>query len=410
MGKHFVVTFPDIGEGVHEGEIIEWLKKEGDTLCQDEPVVVVMTDKATVELPAPQPGRLAKQHYQPGQMALKDSPLYEIELAEGQDDNPETITPPAVPQDAGLNLAANLNKPSSSPLKSAQKEKPKDGAAMAIPQVRRLASELGIDLDKIHGSGKDGRVVLEDLHSKEKGVRGSSPVLSLPDDEVIQVIGIKKLMAQKMAESKARIPHFSYFESADATRLIQLKQHVKHEAKEEGLHLTYMPFIIRALSFCIKTYPLLNSSYDDETSKLHIHKHHNIGIAMSTPLGLIVPVLKGLESMSMGQLVHAYEELIDRARTSKLLSSDMKDATITISNFGIAGHGRWATPIINFPEVAILAVAKIHQQPVVKEGNIVIGNLINLSWSFDHRVIDGDLAMHISDTFCKLLQNPAQLL
>jgi len=404
MGKHFVVTFPDIGEGVHEGEIIEWLKKEGDLLSQDEPVVVVMTDKATVELPAPHPGKLMKQHYQPGQVAVKDTPLYEIELSEGHDD----ITSPTVAQESNVNVAPVSKKPSASSIKPIQNDRPKGGSALAIPQVRRLASDLGIDIDQVQGSGKDGRVTLTDLHAQ--GKVPLSTVLPMPDDEVVQVIGIKKMMAKKMAESKSNIPHFSYFETADATRLIQLRQHVKHEAKEEGLHLTYMPFIIRALSFCIKAYPLLNSSYDAETCQLHLHKQHNVGIAMSTPLGLIVPVLKGVETMSMSQVAHAYEELIDRARTSKLLASDMKDATITVSNYGTAGHGRWATPIINFPEAAILAVAKIHQQPIVRDGQIVVSNGMNLSWSFDHRVIDGDLAVHISDSFCKLLQNPAQLL
>ncbi len=411
MGRNFIVNFPEIGEGVYEGEIIEWLKKEGEELAQDEPVVVVMTDKATVELPAPMPGKLAKQHYQPGQIALRDAPLYEIELA-------QEFAAPKIAEEkkpdrevAEENVMPSERERNSQSIEHLSVSSTKAGHTLAIPQVRHMAKELGIDLETIEGTGKRGRITVSDLNNQKKSLSNKhTDVLHLSDDDIVQVIGIKKLMAKKMAESKANIPHFSYFESADATRLIQLKEVVNAEAQTEGMHLTYMPFIIRALSFTIKAFPMLNSSYNAETSELYIHHQHNIGIAMSTPLGLIVPVLKNVESLDLSQIIHVFDELVERGHKSKLQSTEMKEATITISNFGTAGHGKWATPIINHPEVAILALARVHQEPVVKNENVVIGNVINLSWSFDHRVIDGTLAVLVSDYFCKLIQNPAQLL
>lgn len=407
MAKHIVINFPEIGEGVAEGEIIEWLKKEGDMLVRDEPVVIVMTDKATVELPTPYPGKLVKQYFQPGQMAIRDKPLYEIELLENHEEIIQEPLPqePQHQKDHIKEIPPPIQKESQFRGRSESQ-----GKATAIPKVRHLAKQLEIDLEVMAGTGKEGRVTMADLCRRQKSTLPSTDSLKFPDDEVIPVIGIKKLMAVKMAESKMRIPHFSYFESVDVARLVQLKVQVKERAREEGLHLTYMPFIIKALSLCINEFPMINSSYDQESSQLHIHRQHNIGIAMSTSLGLIVPVLKGVQGLAISQLAHAYEELVEKARTNKLKSSDMKEGTVTLSNYGTGGHGLWATPIINYSEVAILAIAKIQEQPVVKNGVITIAEMMNLSWSFDHRVIDGDLAMHISDRFCKLLRDPAPLL
>jgi pyruvate dehydrogenase E2 component (dihydrolipoamide acetyltransferase)/2-oxoisovalerate dehydrogenase E2 component (dihydrolipoyl transacylase) len=171
-----------------------------------------------------------------------------------------------------------------------------------------------------------------------------------------------------------------------------------------------MPFLIKALSLCINEFPNCNASYDAAAGSLLIHQQHNIGIAMTTEYGLIVPVIKGVQMMNMDQLIHAYHELITKAHQNKLSSKDMKEGTITISNYGIGGHGEWASPIINYPEAAILAVGKIHSQAQVKNGTVSSCEVINLSWSFDHRIIDGDLALRISDKFCRLIQNPASLL
>jgi pyruvate dehydrogenase E2 component (dihydrolipoamide acetyltransferase)/2-oxoisovalerate dehydrogenase E2 component (dihydrolipoyl transacylase) len=218
-------------------------------------------------------------------------------------------------------------------------------------------------------------------------------------------------MAKRMSESKAHIPHFSYFEQVDATRLIQLRGNVKRQADNEGLQVTYVPFILRALSLCITKYPLLNSSYAETEQKIIVHHQHNIGIAVSTPHGLIVPVIKGVQEMTLEQIIRTYNLLVYNAQHNKLSPNDMKGSTITLSNYGgIVKGGLWATPIINYPEAAILALARIHKQPIEKNGELVIRDVLNLSWSFDHRIIDGDLAARISHLLAQLLQDPAALL
>ncbi len=384
MSRIQSVNMPEIGEGVVEGEVIEWLKKVGEQVKQDEPIVVVMTDKATVDLPAPSPGKLVKQYYEPGQMAQRDKPLYDLEV-EGEKIEAEKIE------------------------KKAAVPPPKQTATspqgvIAIPAVRKMARDLQIDLEKVVGTGTGGRITLEDLQKfsakpKEKG------------DEEIPLVGIRHQMALQMKAAHAAIPHFSYFEQADATRLIQLKEHIKEEATAEGIRMTFMPLFIRALSLTLKQFPQVNSSYAEENHKLILHRHHNVGIAFSTPQGLIVPVLKEVETLALPEIIRRFEILKQKVNENKWQPTDMQGATITISNYGVlGGGGLFATPIIHSPEVAILAVAKIQQQPLVKQGKVVACDLLNLSWSFDHRVIDGALAANFSHHFCTLIENPAQLL
>jgi pyruvate dehydrogenase E2 component (dihydrolipoamide acetyltransferase) len=369
---------PDIGEGVVEGEVISWLKKVGDPVKKDEPVLTLMTDKATVELPSPYAGVLKKQCYKEGDIAKKGLPLYEIETeAAIQEALKETAFVPEAPKAAPL---------------------VQTGKALASPPVRKLAKELHIPLDRVTPSGSHGEVLRSDLAAYHNH----------PEQEV-RWGGIKHLMAEKMTQSHLEIPPFSYFDQADATRLVQLKSTVSEEARKEKHVVTYMAFFIRGLSLLIKQYPLINSSFSDT----HVIQHtsHHIGIAMNTPQGLIVPVLKDVQNRSLRDIIIAYEELVEKAKENKLLPSDMKGATITITNFGaVGGSGVYATPIINPPEVAILGVARIHKEPAEYHGEVALRDMLHLSWSFDHRVIDGALAANVSKGFVKLIENPAELL
>jgi pyruvate dehydrogenase E2 component (dihydrolipoamide acetyltransferase)/2-oxoisovalerate dehydrogenase E2 component (dihydrolipoyl transacylase) len=404
MNKIVTVTLPDIGEGVIEGEVIEWLKHPNDILQQDEPVVIVMTDKATVELPSPHPGKLVKQYYKAGQIAIKDKPLYDIECSE------------AVVEGFKENKTKDTTDNRNTNDKSPMHIKGESGhKVMAAPRTRKLARQLNVNLSQIQGTGPEGRVLDEDVvhaQAKEtKQVLSCTPPLRLPGFTEIPLIGIRQLMAKKMRESKDQIPHFSYFEQVDATRLVQLRHSFKEEGDKQGIGVTYMPFLLKALSLTLARYPEVNSSVDTEKNVLVLNNQHNIGIATTTRDGLIVPVLKNVQNMSLQELVMAYEDLKLRALKRELRPSEMKESTISISNFGVlGGGGLWATPIINFPEVAILAVAKIHKQPLVRNDAVVIRDVLNLSWSFDHRVIDGDLAVSFSHYFSTLLENPAPLL
>jgi pyruvate/2-oxoglutarate dehydrogenase complex dihydrolipoamide acyltransferase (E2) component len=358
MSTLFTVTLPDIGEGVVEGEVIEWLKPVGSAVAQDEPVVIVMTDKATVELPAPHPGTIAKHYHKAGEVAKLGKPLYDIQL-EGE---------------------------------------VKQEGIKALPKVRHQAREMNIDLATVTPSGKNGRILEADLH-----------IPHFSGDTDVPLIGIRGLMAKRMTQSNNDIPHFSFFEQADAIRLIQLRQNVSKAALEAGIHLTYMPFFIRALSLTINRFPEMNSSL--HAKNLVLHKPHHIGIAVASPHGLIVPVLKDVQTMGLEQVIRSYDQLMKKAKEGKLAPNELKEGTITLSNYGVLGSGgRWATPIINPPEVAILGVARIFKTPVAKNDKVVVGEVLNLSWSFDHRVIDGSLASQISHFFVQLIQNPASLL
>lgn len=408
----FTVCLPDIGEGVVEGEVIEWLKNVGDNLKQDEPVVVVMTDKATVELPAPYPGVLHRQYYRVGEISIKDKPLYDIQFenevvgsdkeskVEGSDSLILKQSPPAA---------------SKSVSNGSSKVTAAEQMVLATPRVRCLAEEVGVDIEQLSGTGKDGRIIEEDIksyvssHSRTK--HHSSSLLNLKDDEVQPLAGISGFMARKMAEGHTQIPQFSYFEPVDATHLIQMRQKFKAKAAEQGIQLSYMPFFIRALSLTIQQYPMMNCCIDMSQSQILIHKHHNIGVAMASPQGLVVPVLKDVQTKSLEEIIKDYEALKMKSLEGKLSPADMRESTITITNFGaFEGSGVWATPMINFPEVAILGTARIRKEPVVRNDEIVIRDMLSISWSFDHRVIDGKIAISISHYFSKLIRDPAQLL
>jgi pyruvate dehydrogenase E2 component (dihydrolipoamide acetyltransferase) len=418
MEKIYTVTLPDIGEGVVEGEVVQWLKNIGDKVVQDEPIVVVMTDKATVELPTPYPGILAKQYYQPGELARLGKGLYDLSV-----DN--SLELPVQKQSAlGQVSAPKETRQKSCPAQTALESKNSIRAARgelersaALPYVRKFAKELGVEINSVTGSGPQGRVEVSDLAAALRGVPTSAAAMSTSSlmpregEKREPLIGIRNLMAKKMTESKRHIPHFSYFEQLDATRLIQLKQHFQRAAEKEQIGVTYMPFFIRALSLTLQRFPKVNSSYDENSNELVIYPYHNIGIAVTTPLGLIVPVLKGVEKMSLEQIVRAYWDLRCQIKANKLHQSDMSGSTITISNFGgLQGGGLFATPIINHPEAAILAVGRVSTKPMIKNGIVVACEALNLSWSFDHRLVDGDLASNLSAVFSGLLENPAQLL
>lgn len=391
MTNTFTFKMPDIGEGVVEGEVVSWLKKEGDPLVKDEPVLILMTDKATVELPTPYPGVLKKHYYQPGQIAKKGLPLFDVEVQEGIE----------APQEV-------------KPVEEAQAPAPKirfrpQSKVQAAPPVRKLAKDLGISLEGIQGTGKEGRILKEDL--MQKGNPPATPLWHLPGDQEEPLIGIKNLMAKKMGESHAFIPPFSYFGKADATRLLQMEEKMEQEAVKRKVKLTLTPFFLKALSLVLSQFPTANSSLDTQTNHIVIHAQHNIGIAMTTSLGLIVPVLKGVEKLALPELILAFEELKEKAKTNKLAPSDMKEATITLSNVGaLGGSGTYATPIINPPEAAILALAKIQKEPVAFHEAVALHDVLYCSWSFDHRIIDGDAASKISAAFIKLIENPARLL
>ena len=402
MSEIYTVNLPDIGEGVVEGEVVKWLKNEGDLVAQDEPVVVVMTDKATVELPSPEPGTLAKQYKKIGEFAELGKPLYDLSVAKAPEKK-------------------EMHEVKVAPMSAAVEE---SGAGLATPKTRALAKRLGVDLADIQGTGPRGRITDEDVVHHHAGrlfqkpsssgrahppIESSTPLLTLEEDKREPMMGIRNAMAEKMVESKYLIPHFSFFDRADATCLIKMKEKIAPKAETIGISLTYMPLIIRALCRTLQEHPEANASIDLQTKEAVFHTHQNIGIATHSKEGLIVATLKDVHAMSLEELIRSYDALIKRAKAGELTREELTGSTVTISNFGPLG-GRFATPIINYPETAILGIAKIENEPVVRGDQIVIKPILNLSWSFDHRLIDGYKAASISRTFVDAIENPAKII
>jgi len=412
MSNILTVNLPDIGEGVVEGEVIEWLKQVGDPLEQDEPVVQVMTDKATVELPAMQPGRLAKHHVLEGAIAIKDKPLYDIEVSGTKQ---EASTPPPEPEPEVK--PEKKASPTTSPQAVAPASK-KSKKTLATPSVRHLARQKKLDINAMEGTGKQGRVTREDIERFEKdsgtppifaSPRVSTPVHELEGDSRVPLRGLRKIIAERMMESKIIIPHYAYFDEVELSSLVHLRKELKEEVQLRGIKLTYLPFFVKAISRALTEFPLVNSSLDLTTQEVVTHHVHHVGIAVATDHGLIVPVVRDVQNKGILDIAAEINDLSERTRSGKIKSEELKGSTITISNIGSIG-GLFATPIINYPEVCILGMTRLQERPVVRNGDIVIRHMMNLSWSFDHRVVDGAIGALFSNEVIKLLESPAQLL
>lgn len=387
MGHLQTINMPDIGEGIAEGEIIKWLKNTNDHVAKNEPIVVVMTDKASVELSSPYEGKIARVFYKEGELAICHTPLYTIEQPTSE-------------------ICTNTNALSTHLGKSSLPfvEKKQEERILATPFVRHLAHNLNVDLTQIQRTGKEGAITEEDVR------RGATTSSTSPESHTVSLTGIPLAMAKKMRESYEQIPHFSYFEKVDASKLIRLKEEIQYALSTHQTRVTYVPFFIRALSLTIQQYPAINSWFNYKENKWIIHKQQHVGIAVAANDGLIVPVLKDVQEMNLFTIIQKYEELKQKALKGQLAPEEMKKSTITLSNFSTRGSGaQWATPIINFPEVAILAIAKIHKQPFIENNQVVVHDALNLSWSFNHCVIDGEMAAAVSYHYNKLISDPTSL-
>lgn len=415
----FTVLLPDIGEGVVEGEVVKWLKQVGEPLKQDEPVVQIMTDKATVELPAVKPGILAKQYIAEGKIAEKDKPLYDIELAAGSQPAPAAAKTD-LPKASTATAAAATTTPQPAPAVSSSVNSEK---ALATPATRKLARDLGIDINTIAGSGKGGRVTREDLQKPQASAPATAnlgsvpppvpmsktPVFQYEGDERIPLRGLRKVIAERLVESKTIVPHFAYFDEIDMTELMRLRSELKPLAEEAGVKLTYLPFFMKALSVAIRKFPAVNSSIDLSTNEIVIHHKIHIGMATATKDGLIVPVLKDADQKSILALAEQTQILASKTREGKAQSDELKGSTISITNIGSIG-GLGATPIINYPECCILGMYKLQDRAVVRDGAIVIRPMMNISFCFDHRIVDGANAAEFVNYFISLLTKPGRLI
>ena len=399
---------PDLGEGIVECEIVEWLIHEGDLVEEDQMIVEVMTDKAVVQIPATDAGKVTKLYYQQGEIARVHEPLFRIVFSS---ENPATSKKETTPESALADNNLGRLTPNQNSRATEEKEQKK---ILATPAVRRLGKEQNLDLSQVVGSGKEGRILKEDLESKKPSQPPSSEMFPADfkekEEHVEPLRGIQLAMSDKMTESAATIPHLTYGEEIDLTDLVDFRNRLKPQLKDKGINLTLMPFFMKALSLAIQQYPLINSRLKEQTSEIVYQQHCNIGMAVDTPMGLLVPNVKGVQDLSIIKIAQELQRLIQAAKEKKLAHQDMQQGTVTISNIGAIG-GTFAVPIINKPEVAIVALGGIQKLPRYNiENELEPRKIMQISWSCDHRIIDGGTIARFCNFWKQLLEEPASML
>ncbi|MDP4137512.1 MAG: dihydrolipoamide acetyltransferase family protein [Bacillota bacterium] len=425
----FEFKLPDIGEGIHEGEIVKWFVKPNDEVNEDDVLAEVQNDKAVVEIPSPVKGKVLELKVEEGTVATVgqtiitfDAPGYEDLQFKG-DESGEAKAEEAEKQETDAPAeAAEANE---------QADADPNKRVIAMPSVRKYAREKGVDIVNVSGSGKNGRVLKEDIDSflnggtagdakaaqaeekAEPAAQQPAAAVQVPEGEFPEtrekMSGIRKAIAKAMVNSKHTAPHVTLMYEVDVTNLVAHRKQFKQVAADQGIKLTYLPYVVKALTSALKKYPVLNTSIDDNTDEVIQKHYYNIGIAADTEKGLLVPVVKNADRKAIFEISNEINELATKAREGKLAPAEMKGASCTITNIGSAG-GQWFTPVINHPEVAILGIGRIAEKAVVRDGEIVAAPVLALSLSFDHRMIDGATAQNALNHIKRLLNDPQLIL
>jgi 2-oxoisovalerate dehydrogenase E2 component (dihydrolipoyl transacylase) len=423
----FVFKLPDVGEGTAEAEIVKWHVKPGDKVVEDQHLVDVMTDKATVEMTSPVAGKVVLLHGNPGEKATVGAPLAEFEV-EGAGNAKVGVAPAPAPKPAPKMEAPQPTAPAPKPVEARPAPMPVqpratapaptarkfDGKPLASPAVRNRAHELGVELQFVYGSGPAGRISLVDLDNygasggHTGAAAGARGFAKREGQKEIKIIGLRRKIAERMQEAKRHIPHFAYVEEVDMTELESLRQHLNANKKPEQPKLTVLPFLMRTLSQVLPEFPQINARFDDEQGVVTQFAGVHIGIATQTANGLIVPVIRNAEAMDLWTAASEVVRLSQLTREGKAARDDLMGSTITITSLGPAG-GLVTTPIINYPEVAIIGPNAIVERPAVYDGHIAIRRMMNLSSGFDHRVVDGYDAAQFIQRVKALLEHPATL-
>ncbi|MBR9812941.1 2-oxo acid dehydrogenase subunit E2 [bacterium] len=431
----YVFKLPDIGEGIAEAEIAEWRVAVGDMVEEDQPIVDMLTDKAAVEVPAPTDGKIVKLHGEPGDMVPVSSALITMEVegdgnaidadvdirpAEEADPEPDPepdTQPKAESAQEPSAPAVPDQKPASKPAqkpsrKPAGRTRPAGDKPLASPAVRRRARDEGIRLAYLQGTGPAGQITHADLdeHLASGQIAGpaATGLVQKTGVEDIKIIGIRRKIAERMQDAKQRIPHFAYVEEIDLTELEALRKHMNTNRRDDQPKLTLLPFLMKAIVQAVPHYPQVNSNYDDAAGVVHQFEGVHIGIATQTKVGLTVPVVRHAEARDMWDSAAEVKRLADAARAGQATKDELSGSTITITSLGALG-GIVTTPVINSPEVAIIGVNKLVEKPVVIDGQIAIRKTMNLSSSFDHRIVDGYDAALFIQKIKGLLEFPATL-
>jgi 2-oxoisovalerate dehydrogenase E2 component (dihydrolipoyl transacylase) len=416
--SRYVFKLPDLGEGTVEAEIVGWRVKPGDVVAEDDVVVEVMTEKAAVEVPSPVSGSVVSTTGAPGDMVPVGAELIVLETGGAEATAPATVAaagPPAAPARAGAGGANGGTAPMAAPASA------RSARVATSPAIRRRAHEAGVDLRQVAGTGPNGRIVPKDLEayvarrvqptplrSAPKAVPAARPAAPAAATEEIKVIGLRRLIAQRMSEAKRTIPHFAYVEELDITELESLRRHLNGRLPAGSAPLTYLPFLALGLIRVLREFPQCNAHYDAERGVILRYSAVHLGIATQTPEGLKVPVVHDAQALSLWELAAAMRRVSEAARTNKAKREELTGSTITITSLGKLG-GIASTPIINAPEVAIIGVNRAIERPLVIEGAIAIRLTMNLSSSFDHRFVDGYDAASMIQALKECLEHPATI-
>jgi pyruvate dehydrogenase E2 component (dihydrolipoamide acetyltransferase) len=386
----FEFKFPDVGEGIAEGELLRWVVEVGQTVAEHQPLVEMETDKAMVELPSPVAGVVRELRGEPGDLVPVGMVLALIETGGASPQEP-------VPA-SGSGVVGELEEaPADQPSPETKAEE-----LAVLPRERKLAGELGVELAQIKGSGTDGRITERDIR-KAAGAEGA------PTPERVPLRGMRRTMAKTMVASAFSAVHVTIMERADALALSRLREREHARAAECGVRLSWLPFIVKALTLVLDRFPLLNSTFDQDREEIILHRQIHVGFAVDTPEGLLVPVVRDARRLSILDLAAALQDLARRARERQLAPAELKGGTFTVSNYGALG-GIWGTPIINPPEAAILGVGRIEEVPMVRDGQVVARPMIPFSLTFDHRIIDGATAHRFLNALVEHLEDPDLML
>lgn len=425
----YIFKFPDIGEGLEEGVIVEWHVEKGQAVKMGDPLVTMETDKVVTAIPSPKDGTIAAKFGKPGETIHVGSALVEIELegVEGEAAITEAAKPDSekkstqVVEEEGAGVVGTLEVAGNSIVLSASKEGVQDSHAkttgktqkvLATPVARAMAKEMGIDINLVKGTGPGGRITKEDINGFASNVKsGSSTQVFATGNltEVEPLSQIRKTIARNMIQSKHNAAHMTVFEEAEISELVTLRARHKERYSSEGVKLTYLAFIIKATALSLKKFRALNSEMDTEKGNMIYKKYYNIGIATDTEKGLVVPVIRNADKLSVKEIAAEIQKLSDKARDGKLTLDDMKDGTFTITSYGSIG-GLYAVPVINFPQAGILGIGRIHQKPVVKDNQIAVGTVLPLSLSVDHRIADGGETARFINSVIGYLSDPITLI
>ncbi|PTI15590.1 dihydrolipoamide acetyltransferase family protein [Staphylococcus warneri] len=430
----FEFRLPDIGEGIHEGEIVKWFVKAGDTIEEDDVLAEVQNDKSVVEIPSPVSGTVEEVLVDEGTVAVVGDIIVKIDAPDAEEmqfkGNHSDDSSSEEPKEEAVKEESASSQESQPAANTQDAEVDENRTIKAMPSVRKYARDNGVNIKAVAGSGKNGRITKEDIDAHLNGgatqatsnesaastseeTTTTATTQSVPEGDFPEttekIPAMRKAIAKAMVNSKHTAPHVTLMDEIDVQQLWDHRKKFKEIAAEQGTKLTFLPYVVKALVSALKKYPALNTSFNEEAGEI-VHKHYwNIGIAADTDRGLLVPVVKHADRKSIFQISDEINELAVKARDGKLTSDEMKGATCTISNIGSAG-GQWFTPVINHPEVAILGIGRIAQKPIVKDGEIVAAPVLALSLSFDHRQIDGATGQNAMNHIKRLLNNPELLL